>query len=106
MIAHKEPTTVSLVYAVLFNSGDFRTAQQLVEETRQSPNRVSAALFSLFHYKAVAAMPVPVPGFSRPALYWYATPDTDTRSRTVEMRAPEKKGRARKPRINKLNKGE
>lgn len=97
----KEPTATLLVYEVLLRSGDFRTSHQLVEETRETAHRVNVALYGLLHYKAVAVMPVPIPGYIRPALYWYATPDSDTRCRVVEERVPEVRGRTLKIKIVK-----
>jgi hypothetical protein len=89
-----EPTATSIVYAALMRANDFRTGRQLQAETGLNTNRVSAALYSLLKYKAVEFID------SDNALWWFSTPENDTRSRTVDERVPE--SRARKPRKVKI----
>jgi len=86
----KQPTSTSIVFAALIRANDFRTGKQLQTETGLSSNRVSAALYSLMKYKAAEFIE------AEGSLWWFATPDTDTRSRTVDEKAPELK--PRKPR--------
>lgn len=89
----KQTTTTHLVLEALTRADDFRTARQLQEETGRNNNQVSAALSLLRRYKAVEAMAV------EGTLWWYATPENDTRSRRIEEKAPELK--KRKPRKRK-----
>lgn len=88
----KETTATSLVLGALVRADDFRTGRQLVEETGQSPARVSAALYSLLKHKAVELVEAP------DNLWWFATPESDTRVRVVEERTPESAPRSVKGR--------
>jgi hypothetical protein len=93
----KEPTFVHRIFEHLRKCDDFRTARQLQSELNIGSNRVSAALHALRRYDAVVAMD------SDGQLWWYATPLTDTRIKTVDERAPElKPRRQRKPRAKAL----
>lgn len=92
-----ETTATFLVFTALKDANDFLTVPQLRERTGQSVNRVSAALHMLRTYKAVECL------HSDGYLWWYATPENDTRTKTVDERAPELKPRkARKPRVKKV----
>ena len=91
MRKNQEPTCVSLVSAELEGADDFRSAKQLIENTRLTKNRVAAALHHLKIHKA-ADFVVNADGTT----WWFATPETDDRSRIVESREPEVK--PRKPR--------
>lgn len=94
MNKHKEPTAVSLVGEALRRADDFLTAQQLRIATGVCANRVSAALHHLQKHKAADATRLDG------CLYWYATPETDDRCRTVNERTPETKPRkTRKRRV-------
>lgn len=90
---HKEPTSTGIVYRALCAADDFRTLAQLVVQCSLSSNRTSAALYHLKACKAVEAMEV------GGTLWWFATPETDARSSTVEERTPETK--PRRPRRRK-----
>jgi len=83
----QEPSCVSLVFGVLVGSDDFKTVQQLKDETRCNMNQVLAATHSLHKYKAVEVM------ISGGTTYWYATPETDTRQCHRDFRTPEAKPR-------------
>lgn len=82
MAKFKRTATTYVVFEHLKRVDDFRTMRQIVKETGETPNRVSAALHSLVRYKAVAFIEAPN------TLHFYATPDTDTRSATREEVAP------------------
>lgn len=89
----KDPTCTSLVEAVLVVADDFKTARQLVAETRCTFNQVGAALSHLLKHQAV--------NFIRDAggTWWYATPQTDNRHHVVAQRTIETVPRKpRKPR--------
>lgn len=91
----KEPTTTSLVSEALKSADDFMSYQMLVDRTGRSLNQVVAALHHLRKHHAVDVVVNP-DGRG----WWYALPDSeDTRSRNVDMRAPESK--PRKPRAKR-----
>jgi hypothetical protein len=83
------------VFERLKRADDFMTVAQLqAAEPAETYNRIQAALHHLRNYRAVECME------SDGQLWWYATPDNDTRSKTVDERTPEQNPRrARKPRI-------
>lgn len=91
----QEPTCTSLVEAVLTMADDFKTIRQLAEETRCTPNQVSAAVHHLLKHRAT--------DFISDAMgtWWYLTPETDTRSRTVKLRAPEEHPRKTRKGVKK-----
>lgn len=86
----KQPTATTLVLEALIRADDFRTSRQLQAELQLDTNHVSAALCHLAKHKAVEFVE------ADSSLWWFATPETDTRSRVVDERAPE--DRPRKPR--------
>jgi hypothetical protein len=87
MKKHKEPTAVSLVFAALVRADDFRTAQQVQAESGVNSRRVNSSLHMLRTYKAAQCME------SDGQLWWYATPQDDTRMKTFDERTPEVKPR-------------
>jgi len=91
----KEPTLTSLVEEALAASDDFMTTAMVLEATKMNRHQAEVTLHHLKNYKAISAME------SDGKLWWYATPDTDTRIRHVEERVPEEAGsrRKRKPRL-------
>ena len=89
----KRTTTTTLITDRLRILDDFQTTRQLIDDTHESSNRVTAALHRLRVYGAIDAMEVDG------QLYWYLTPDTDTRIRTVPEKAEETK--PRKPRARR-----
>lgn len=93
MRKHKETTSTSIVFAKLVAAMDFMTVRQLVDSTGVSCNRVTAALCNLRNYKAADFIA------DANGTWWYATPESDTRTKTVEERVPETK--PRKPRSSK-----
>lgn len=84
------PTKTSLVYDVLKRCDDFITVAQLRERlaTDCTINQIAASLSHLSKHKAVGSLPD-----DHGHLWWYATPETDTRSKEVETRTPEDKPR-------------
>lgn len=96
----RKPTCTSLVFDLLKAVDDFRTSAQLQNELRQDQCHVSAALSHLRNHKAVACLA------SDGELWWYATPDSDTRQR-IHRFVPEGVTRNRKvKRRNKPKPGE
>jgi hypothetical protein len=83
----KEPTATGLVFDVMVRTGDFHTAPQLANLTGKTHGQVNSALGALLHYKAVIKVE------QGGQLWWAATPETDTRIRTVHERTPEMKKR-------------
>lgn len=83
----KETTTTHLVLDALVRADDFRTQSQLCAEIGRDCNHISAALCHLRKFKAVEA--IAVDG----TLFWFATPDDDTRMRKLVERTPESKPR-------------
>jgi chromosome segregation and condensation protein ScpB len=86
----KRPTWTSLVEAALVTADDFMSVEQLMAVTGGTVNQVTAALHHLQLHHAAEV----VEGGGR--LWWFATPSTDTRSRVVEERRPEKPGTRRR----------
>lgn len=82
-----ETTTTHLVCEALKAANDFRTVSQLMAETKQTNGRVHAALHHLRNYKAAECVQ------SDGQLWWYATPENDTRQYTREEHTPESKPR-------------
>lgn len=94
-----ETCCTHIVEQALRASDDFVTGQDLIERTGLSYNRVTASLHHLRKYRAADCLD------SGGRLFWYATPDSDTRSRKVEERTPESKPRKpRKPGSRKIQK--
>lgn len=73
----RHPTYTSQVLEVLKAADDFMTLPQIDAILRLGTRRVSAALHHLIKHSAVDV----VEGIG--ALWWFATPDDDTRRRTV-----------------------
>lgn len=94
----KEPTSTFRVFEALCRADDFRTGRQLQSELGLDVNHTSAALYSLKKYRAVEAIE------GDGALWWFATPENDTRSKKLEERCPE--CRPRKPRRRNITKKE
>lgn len=75
---------------------DFLTLRMLVAKTGMTTNQVSASLSHLRSYHVVDVIE------TEGGLWWFLTPDTDTRSRVVEERTPEDS--PRRPRRRKVTK--
>lgn len=94
--ADRRPTWTRLILATLVSADDFATAQQLCAATGANMNQASAALHHLRNRKAVDCLA------SDGQLFWFATPDTDDRARTVDERRPEEPGnRVRRAKVTK-----
>ncbi|MDX2059948.1 MAG: hypothetical protein SFV24_19215 [Gemmatimonadales bacterium] len=89
----KRTCTTKVILDTLTRADDFMTAKQLREVTGEAAHRVSAALHHLKVVKAIDSME------SDGVLWFYATPDADTRKVRlddvkVEIRRPRKRKRA------------
>lgn len=89
--APKRPTWTHLVEEALRTADDFVSMKALCEQTKGSPNQVSAALYSLQSYRVVDCVASPE------GLHWFFRGE-DSRCRSLEERTPEDK--SRKPRRN------
>ena len=87
-----EPTWVSQVEEALARADDFMSFADLLQAVGAgcTHNRLTAALHSLRKYKAADSVE------SGGKLYWFSTPDTDTRVRHYDMRRPEEPGTRRR----------
>lgn len=94
--APKEPTFTSIVENWMKQQDDFVTLDQIKAGTTLNTNRVSACLTHFYRRKVVDFI------VSDGKTYWYATPDTDDRTRVVEEKVPEEQG-SRKPRSVRVN---
>ena len=84
----KVTTATFLVFERLKRADDFMTVVQLqAAEPSETYNRIQAALHHLRKYHAVECMA------SDGQLWWYATPDKDTRTYSREEITPETKPR-------------
>lgn len=83
----KEPTSTSIVEETLRTLDDFVTAPQLRDLTGLDTCHLSASLCHLRKYSAADCID------ADGQLYWYATPDTDVRTKVLLERTPESKPR-------------
>ena len=79
----REPTVTSLVFDLLVRADDFLKRNEIAEATGANPNQVSAALTHLYRCKAIDAVAC------QDRLWWFATPESDTRTMTVDERVKE-----------------
>ena len=82
----KEPTCTSVVLEYLVKLNDFATRQDIAKQTGFTDNQVSAALSHLNNRKAVDF------AYSNHVIHWFATPETDNRTKQVRERTPEEPG--------------
>lgn len=87
----KETTITTRVLEGLIRADDFMTARQIQEKflPDKTPTRVATALVELRNFNAVGC----IEQYNR--LWWFATPDEDTRTRIVHERTPESRPRRR-----------
>lgn len=78
----KKPTCTTIIMEHLINIDDFVTQHQIMDALGLNINQVSATLIHLKKYHAVNCM-----GDSE--VFWYATPENDTRTYQVEEREEE-----------------
>jgi hypothetical protein len=90
--ADRQPSKTLLVLQALKQADDFVTAKQLGEllATKVNGNQLSAALFHLKNRHAVDCME------SDGKLWWFTTPETDDRTKTVDERVVEDKPRRKR----------
>jgi len=88
----KKPTWTCRVMETLTGREDFMTAAQLRAALGCNINQMSAALIHLRRRQAIDCVVEP-----NGVAWWFATPETDDRSKHVDERVPEEKG-SRKPR--------
>lgn len=81
-----KPTWTSLIEHELNSTDDFMNVVELMAKTGANFNQATAALHHLKKRKAIDSVE------SNGRLYWFATPSSDTRVRTVEQRRPEDPG--------------
>lgn len=87
MKATQEPTLISRIEEALAKADDFLTAKMIAEQTGIHSSRVLGILNSMrIYYKAFDCIE------QDKALWWFATPETDKRTKHVAMRVPEGPG--------------
>lgn len=90
---HKEITTTHVVFETLIARDDFMTNEMLAAATGHTKDRINSALWVLNnYYHAVECVQ------QQGKLWWIATPDKDTRTKTVTERQPESRPRRLKVR--------
>lgn len=73
----RDPPKSAQVLEYLTAADDFCSTEQIAGHLPITKQQVQCSLHYLYHRKAVNCMP------SDGRLYWYATPDTDDRSKTL-----------------------
>lgn len=87
---HKEPTATSIVTEYMRASDDFRTAEQVMGDTRLTNHAVKLSLYYLKLRKVVDCLA------EDGKLWWFALPEhEDQRSKVVLERCPETRPRRR-----------
>lgn len=90
----KKTTNTTLVLEALIRADDFLTSKMLSDSIGITPGSVNVAVHSLQSFKAVEC----VEGNGK--LWWFATPENDTRTKHIHERTPE--SRPRRPKKTKL----
>lgn len=80
---HKEITHTTRVLEALIRADDFRTTRQLKALTGGDYNQIGAALSHLKKHRAADCLTC------EGELWWFATPESDDRSRHVDERVLE-----------------
>lgn len=98
--ASKRPTHTHLVLEALTHwSQDFASVHDIMAATGSQYNQVTAALFHLRKRHAVDVV-IEADGKA----WWFATPGSDDRTKTIEERTPEERPRnRRKSRIRQIS---
>lgn len=91
----RQPTCVSQVEQAMIQANDFVNLRGLMAAAKLTSNQVSASLSHLHKYRAADCLESP------DGLWWFLTPDTDTRTKKVEERRPEDKPRRTRRSIGK-----
>lgn len=94
---NKQPTWTKLVMGVLEGRDDFMTARQLCDELGASCNQMSATLVHLRKSRAIDCIVEP-----DGKAWWFVTPASDNRTRTVDERCPEEPGSRKRQHKTKL----
>lgn len=84
-------TTTTLIVEALERADDFMTMAQIVAATGRTTARVNVALHHLKKHRAIDAMAV------EGRLYWYGTPETDSRCKQFDERVEETEPRHFRP---------
>lgn len=87
----RRPTWTSLVLDALVQADDFLNLTEIMARTGASMTRATAALHHLCKSRAIESV---VGGDEK--LWWFATPEQDSRLRHVDERVPEEPGSRRK----------
>lgn len=90
-----EPTIMSRVEGALEAADDFLTAAMLVERSGTDLHHVQTCLWYLRKMEGADSLE------SGDALWWFLTPESDRRTKRVEMRRPEDRPR-RKRRVRAI----
>ena len=77
------PTDVSVVLAFLVGLDDFANKKMILEATGLTDNRIRPAIYHLAKHKVIDCVVV-----NEDELWWFATPERDTRIRT-KLETPE-----------------
>ncbi|MGD9674535.1 MAG: hypothetical protein AB7U98_13765 [Candidatus Nitrosocosmicus sp.] len=87
MKKNQEPTLISRIEEALAKADDFMTSKMIAAATGIHSSRVRSILNSMrIYYKAFDCIE------QDKALWWFATPETDTRTKHVDLRVPEGPG--------------
>jgi hypothetical protein len=94
----KLPTWTSLILEELVRADDFLSLGDLIARTGATHNQTTASIHNLSKFRAIESV---VGGDG--SLWWFATPDQDTRQHTHEERVREEPGtrcrKRSKPRV-------
>jgi hypothetical protein len=96
---NKQPTHTSLVNQYLVALKDFDTVAGITKGSGVCHRLVMISLWHLRRHKAVDSVE------SDGQLWWFATPEYDTRSKTLLERTPEEKKRNRRKRAQQPAEG-
>lgn len=83
----QKPTLISRIEEALAKADDFMTSKMIAEVTGIHSSRVRNILSNMrVYYKAFDCVE------QDKALWWFATPETDTRTKHIDLRVPEGPG--------------
>ena len=89
-----EPTFTALVLEALTGRDDFMNAEMLRQTTGANANQISATLHHLYKRRAIDCIIEPTG-----VAWWYATPWSDNRSKTVKERRREEPGNRKRRKV-------
>lgn len=93
----KDTTWTTLVLEALIGRDDFMTYEMLREATGGNQNQIQATCHHLRKRRAIDCIIEP-----NGVAWWYATPESDNRSRKIEERRREELGSRHRRKIKKL----